>query len=92
MLVALDKYGSITLPGPVRKKLGLEKDSYLELSLEDDGLILLHPVAVQRTVRLNKKGLKNKLAEARKSGTGELTEWLTQEMEDAKTDTSQQIS
>ncbi|MEE4359258.1 MAG: AbrB/MazE/SpoVT family DNA-binding domain-containing protein [Desulfococcaceae bacterium] len=91
MLVALDKYGSITLPGPVRKKLGLEKESYLELSLEDDGIILLHPVAVQRTVRLNKKGL-NKLEEARKSGTGELPEWLTGEMEDAEADTDQQIS
>ncbi len=88
MLVALDKYGNITLPGPLRKKLGLERESYLELSVEDNGLIILHPVAVQRTIRLNEKGL-NKLEEARKSGTGELPEWLVEDMKNAKADTEQ---
>lgn len=86
MLVALDKYGSITLPAALRRKLGLESETYLELSFEDDGVIVLYPVNVQRTIRLNEKGL-NKLEEARKSGTGELPEWLTTEMENAEADT-----
>ncbi len=29
MLVAIDEYGSITLPALLRKALGLEKESYL---------------------------------------------------------------
>ncbi|MDM8539867.1 AbrB/MazE/SpoVT family DNA-binding domain-containing protein [Desulfococcaceae bacterium HSG9] len=85
MLVAIDRYGNITLPGPLREKLGLEKEAYFELSVEDQGSIILHPVTVQRTIRLNKNGL-NKLKDARKSGTGELPEWLTEEMESAKAD------
>lgn len=85
MLVALDRYGNITLPGPLRQKLGLENEAYFELSVEDQGDIILHPVSVQRTIRLNENGLK-KLKDARKSGTGELSEWLTGEMEIAETD------
>ncbi|MCP4108874.1 MAG: AbrB/MazE/SpoVT family DNA-binding domain-containing protein [Desulfobacteraceae bacterium] len=91
MLIAIDKYGSITLPALIRKELGLEEESYLELSVGSDGAIMLNPVAVQRTVRLNSKGLA-KLEEARKSGTGELPEWLAREMQNAETDTEQQIS
>ncbi|QTA83464.1 Uncharacterized protein dnl_58740 [Desulfonema limicola] len=90
MLVALDKYGSITLPAPLRQKLGLENEIYLELSLEDDGAIVLYPVNVQRNIRLNQKGL-NKLEQARKSGTGQLPEWLTEDMKNAEADTDQQI-
>jgi len=85
MLVAVDRYGNITLPGPLREKLGLEKEAYFELSVEDQGSIILHPVTVQRTIRLNENGL-NKLKDARKSGTGKLPEWLTGEMESAKAD------
>ncbi len=90
MLVAMDKYGSITLPAHLRQELGLEKGAYLELSIEEDGVIVLHPVNVQRTVRLNGKGLK-KLEEARKSGTGELPEWITRDMSDAQADTDPEI-
>ncbi len=85
MLVAVDRYGNITLPGPLREKLGLEKEAYFELSVEDQGSIILHPVTVQRTIRLNENGL-NKLKDARKSGTGKLPEWLTEDMESAKAD------
>ncbi len=91
MLIAIDKYGSITLPALIRKELGLEEESYLELSVENDGAIILYPVAVHRTVRLNNKGLA-KLEEARKSGTGELPEWLKKDMQNAEADIEQQIS
>ena len=90
MLVALDKYGSLTLPGSLRQKLGLDKETYLELSVEDGGVIVLHPVTVQRTVRLNENGLQ-KLEEARKSGTGTLPDWLAEDMKNAEAETDQQI-
>ncbi len=57
MLIAIDRYGSITLPASLRKEFGLEKESYLELSVEDGGFIVLRPVIVHRAVRLNDKGL-----------------------------------
>lgn len=88
MLVALDKYGSITLPSQLRQKLGIENETYLELSFDDDGVIFLHPVSIQRTVRLNENGL-NKLEKARKSGTGQLPEWLIEDMKNAETDTDE---
>lgn len=91
MLIALDKYGNITLPGPLRQKLGLDKETYLELSIEEGGVIVLHPVTVQRTVRLNEKGLK-KLDEARRSGTGALPDWLAEDMKNAEADTDQKVS
>lgn len=90
MLVAVDKYGTITLPGPLRRKLGLDRESYLEITLEDEGVIILNPVDVQRTIRLNDKGL-SKLEEARKSGTGELPEWLIGEIEYAESDTDPKV-
>lgn len=86
MLVAIDRYGSITLPVSLRKELGLEGESYLELSVEDGKFIMLEPVTVQRNIRLDDRGL-SKLDEARKSGTGELPEWLIGDMKDAETDT-----
>jgi AbrB family looped-hinge helix DNA binding protein len=91
MLIAIDRYGSITLPASVRKEFGLEKESYLELSVEDGGFIVLQPVTVHRAVRLNEKGL-GMIEEARKSGTAELPEWLIEDMRDARTDTEQEIS
>ena len=91
MLIAIDRYGSITLPASVRKEFGLEKESYLELSVDDGGFIVLHPVTVHRAVRLNDKGL-TMIEEARKSGTGEFPEWLIEDMRDAEADTEQEIS
>jgi len=88
MLIAIDKYGSITLPVSLRKELRLDQESYLEVSVEDGKFIVLEPVAVQRNIRLNNKGLA-KLEEARKSGTEELPEWLIRDMRDAETDTEQ---
>jgi hypothetical protein len=64
----------------------LDHESYLELSVENGNLIVLEPVTVQRNIRLNNKGLA-KLEEARKSGAGELPEWLIGEMRNAGTDT-----
>lgn len=86
MLVAIDKYGSITLPVSLRKELRLDQESYLELSVEDGRFIMLEPVTIQRNIRLNDRGLA-KLEEARKSGTGEVPEWLIGDMKNAKTDT-----
>ena len=88
MLIALDKYGSITIPGPLRQQLGLDEETYFELTLIDGGDIHLHPVTVQRTIRLNEKGLK-KLDEARNSGTGELPYWMVQDMENATAESNQ---
>ena len=83
MLVTIDKRGSINLPLAVRKELGLEQGTCLDLSIEDGGTITLNPVAVYRTVRLGKGGLA-KLQEARESGKGELPDWLQQDMKDAE--------
>ncbi len=91
MIVALDKYGNVTLPGPVREKLGLDEESYLELTVVDDGIIMLQPVSVQRTIRLNEKGQK-KIEEARESGIGEFPDWLKKDMEDAKASTEREVS
>ncbi|QTA93457.1 AbrB/MazE/SpoVT family DNA-binding domain-containing protein [Desulfonema magnum] len=90
MLISIDKYGSITLPVSLRRELRLDQESYLELSVEDGKVIVLEPVAVQRNIRLNEKGL-TKLEEARKSGTGELPEWLIGDMQNAEADTKQKI-
>ena len=86
MLITMDQYGSITLPASVRKEFGLKEESYLDLSLEDDGVILLTPTSVQRNIRLNDKGLA-KLEEARRDGEGEFPEWLEKEMRNARTET-----
>ena len=91
MLVAIDEYGSITLPALIRKELGLKKESYLELEIEDSGTIILSPVSVHRNIRLNKQGIA-KIKEARKSGIGEFPEWLAEEIQDARIETEQKVS
>jgi len=86
MLIAIDKRGSINLPATVRKDLGLETGSYLDLSIQDGGAVILLPMTVYPTLRLNDGGLA-KLDTARKSGTGTMPDWLAREMRDAATDT-----
>ena len=85
MLVTVDKRGSINLPASLRKDLGLEAGTHLELSVEAGGSISLHPVAIYRTIRLNETGLA-KLQEARDSGPDKLPKWMTEEMKDAGVD------
>ena len=85
MLITIDKRGSINLPLAVRKELGLEQGSYLELSVDPGGKITLHPVVIYPSVRLDDQGIA-KLQEARESGTGELPDWLRQDMQNAGTD------
>ena len=91
MLIAIDAYGSITLPALLRKEFGLENESYLELEIEDSGAIVLYPVNVRRTIRLNDRGIV-KIAEARESGVSEFPEWLAEEISNAKTDSDRKIS
>jgi len=79
MLITVDKRGSINLPKAIRKELGIENGSYLEMKVEEGGAIVLHPVSVYPAVRLNQRGL-GKLEEARKSGRGKLPEWMVKEM------------
>lgn len=90
MLVAVDEYGSITLPAMLRKALGLENESYVELEIEDNGYIVLYPVRVHRTIELNPQGIA-KIEEARKSGVGNFPEWFNKEIEDAKANTKPTI-
>ena len=85
MLVAIDKRGSVSLPAAVRKEFGLQPGTYLDLTVQAGGTIVLNPVAVYPTVRLAPEGL-TKLAEARASGSGDLPDWLREEMTDAKAD------
>jgi len=85
MLIAIDKRGSINLPAEIRKKLGLEKGTYLDLSLSKGGAIILNPVAIYPTIRLSEEGLV-KLQEGRKSGMGELPNWLVKDMKSAEPD------
>lgn len=85
MLIAIDKRGSINLPAAVRKKLRLEKGTYMDLSLSKGGAIVLCPVAIYPTIRLSDRGLA-KLREARQSGRGKLPDWLVKEMKSAEAD------
>jgi len=82
MLITVDKRGSINLPKTLRKELGIESGSYLNLKVEEGGAIVLHPVSVYPTTRLSTKGL-TKLGEARKSGKGKLPEWMVREIKSA---------
>lgn len=82
MLISIDKRGSINIPLAVRKELGLDSGTYLDLSIEDGGKIALNPVAIYQTVRLSDQGIA-KLQEARASGRGELPNWLRRDMENA---------
>ncbi len=88
MLITIDKRGSINLPLAIRKELGLEQGTNLDLTVEEGGRITLHPVVIYRTVRLNDQGLA-KLKAARESGTGEMPDWLHQEMNHAEADTDE---
>lgn len=88
MLITIDKRGSINIPLAVRKELGLEPGSNLDLTVEDGGRINLHPVVIYRTTRLSDQG-RAKLDAARANGTTELPEWLRRDMDDAEADTGQ---
>jgi AbrB family looped-hinge helix DNA binding protein len=91
MLIAIDKRGSINLPAIIRRELGLETGTYLDLRVEEGGVVILQPVEIFRTVRLAKQGLA-KLNEARQSGTAEMPVWLSEEMRDAETDSEPEVS
>lgn len=82
MLITVDKRGSINLPKTLRKELGIESGSYLNLKIEEGGAILLQPVSVYPSIRLSKKGIA-KIEEARKSGTGKMPEWMLREIKNA---------
>ena len=86
MLIAIDKRGSINLPAEVRKEFGLGIGSYLDLSIESGGAIVLHPVSIYRNVKVSEAG-SAKLNEGRKSGTGKLPAWLVKDMKNAEPDT-----
>lgn len=85
MIISIDKRGSINIPAAIRKELSLKNGDHLELSLEDGGVIMLQPVEIHPVLRLNPKGLE-KLEEGRKSGLGTMPEWMTREIENAKSD------
>ncbi len=79
MLIAIDKRGSINLPGSLRKKMKLESGCYFDMEVLAGGTIVLNPVAVYPTIQLNEKGLK-KLQEAKKSGKAVMPKWLKKEI------------
>ena len=84
MLVAIDKRGSVNLPSTIRKEMGLDTGTHLNLEVLEGGAIVLTPVAIYPTVKLNEKGLK-KLAEARKSGTVKMPAQLAKQIKNART-------
>jgi len=85
MLVAIDKRGSINLPSTIRKEMGLDTGTHLDLEVLEGGSIVLTPVAIYPTVKLNEKGLK-KLTEARKSGTVKMPAKLAKQIRNARSD------
>jgi AbrB family looped-hinge helix DNA binding protein len=85
MLVTIDKRGSINLPSTIRKETGLDTGTHLDIEVLEGGSIVLTPVAIYPTVKLNEKGLK-KLAEARKSGTVKMPVLLAKKIKNARTD------
>jgi AbrB family looped-hinge helix DNA binding protein len=91
MLLTIDKRGSINLPSTIRKELGLETGSYLEMEVSKGGSISLIPVSIYPSLRLNERGLA-KLKAARKSGTGKIPNWLTKEIKNVRNNTKQKIS
>ena len=86
MLVTIDKRGSINLPATIRKETGLDIGMHLDIEVLEGGAVVLTPVAIYPTVKLNEKGLK-KLAEARKSGTAKMPASLAKKIKNAGTDT-----
>ena len=91
MLIAIDKRGSINLPAAMRRQLGLEIGSYLDLQLAEGGLVVLQPVEIVKSIRLSETGLE-KLSEARKSGTTKMPTWLQRDMNDADPETESEVS
>ena len=85
MFIAIDKRGSVNLPSAIRKEMGLNTGTHLNLEVLDGGAIVLTPVAIYPVVKLNEKGL-NKLTEARKSGTVKMPGLLAKQIENAGTD------
>ena len=85
MLISIDKRGSVNLPSALRKEMGLNTGTHLNLEVLEGGAIVLTPVAIYPTVKLNEKGL-NKLVEARKSGTVKMPEGLAKQIKNARTD------
>ena len=86
MLVTIDKRGSINLPATIRKETGLDIGMHLDIEVLEGGSIVLTPVAIYHTVKLNEKGLK-KLTEARKSGIVKMPASLAKKIKNARTDT-----
>jgi AbrB family looped-hinge helix DNA binding protein len=84
MLVTIDKRGSINLPSTIRKETGLATGAHLDIEVLEGGAIVLTPVAIYPTVKLNEKGLK-KLTEARKSGTVKMPGLLAKKIKNART-------
>jgi AbrB family looped-hinge helix DNA binding protein len=91
MLIVIDKRGSINLPAAMRRQLGLEIGSYLDLQLAEGGLVVLQPVEIVKSIRLSETGLE-KLSEARKSGTAKMPPWLQRDMNDADPKTESEVS
>ena len=85
MLVTIDKRGSINLPSTIRKDMGLDVGTRMDLEVLEGGAIVLTPVAIYPTVKLSEKGLK-KLADARKSGKVEMPTQLAEQISNARTD------
>ena len=85
MLVTIDKRGSINLPSTIRKDMGLDVGTRMDLEVLEGGAIVLTPVAIYPTVKLSEKGLK-KLADARKSGTVKMPTQLAEQISNARTD------
>jgi AbrB family looped-hinge helix DNA binding protein len=85
MLVTIDKRGSINLPSTIRKDMGLDVGTRMDLEVLEGGAIVLTPVAIYPTVKLSEKGLK-KLADARKSGTVKMSTQLAEQINNAGTD------
>ncbi len=85
MLVTIDKRGSINLPATVRRELGIQPGSCLDLTIQPGGGLALVPMALFPTVRLSAEATA-KLQDARESGTGELPQWLREEMINADPD------
>ena len=86
MLVTIDKRGSINLHSTIRKEIGLDTGTHLDIEIFEGGAIVLTPVAIYPTVKLNEKGLK-KLTEARKSGIVKMPALLAKKIKIARTDT-----
>lgn len=84
MFVTVDKRGSINLPASLRRELGINPGTSLELSVEPGGAIQLYPIEFFRKVKLSHSGLK-KLEEARDSEPEKFPEWFEEARRNAGT-------